>query len=145
MVVAAKPYRFSEKRRQGLILLAVLVALTVLAIGINAELSFVWRNVFNALNAHNYLAFRKSVLLVVGVFIIFIPGQAFYPWFSGRLRILWREWITQRLLKLESTDRACYRIGQGGAVDNSRVGKTQLIRKFSVVTTGLCNRLIPVN
>jgi vitamin B12/bleomycin/antimicrobial peptide transport system ATP-binding/permease protein len=114
----AKPYWFSEKRRQGVILLAVLVVLTAVAIGLNAELSFIWRNVFNALNARNYIAFRKNVLLVVGVFIIFIPAQAFYPWFSGRLRILWREWMTQRLVKLEFTDRAYYRIGQGGAVDN---------------------------
>ena len=96
----AKPYWVSEKRRQGLILLIVLVALTALFIGINAELSFVWRNVNNALNARDLLAFRNNILLVVAVFLIFIPAQAFYPWFSGRLLILWREWMTHRLIKL---------------------------------------------
>jgi vitamin B12/bleomycin/antimicrobial peptide transport system ATP-binding/permease protein len=114
----AKPYWFSEKRRQGLILLTVLVVLTALSIGINAELSFVWRNVFNALAARDYLTFRKNILLVVAVFFVFIPANAFYPWFSGRLRILWREWMTHRLVKLEFTDRAYYRIGQSGEVDN---------------------------
>jgi putative ATP-binding cassette transporter len=114
----AKPYWFSEKRRQGLILLTVLVVLTGVSIGINAELSFVWRNVNNALNARDYLTFRKNILLVVAVFLVFIPVQAFYPWFSGRLLILWREWMTHRLVKLEFTDRAYYKIGQSGAVDN---------------------------
>src|SRR5258708_36400431 len=73
----AKPYWFSEKRRQGLILLSVLVVLTAVSIGINAELSFVWRNVFNALAARDYLIFRKNILLVVAVFFVFIPVNAF--------------------------------------------------------------------
>src|SRR5271168_463661 len=89
--VLAKPYWFSEKRRHGLLLLTVLVVLTALSIGINAELSFVWRNVNNALNARDYLTFRKNILLVVAVFLFYIPISAFYPWFSGRLMILWRE------------------------------------------------------
>jgi vitamin B12/bleomycin/antimicrobial peptide transport system ATP-binding/permease protein len=113
-----KPYWFSEKRRQGLILLTVLIVLTAMSIGINAQLSFVWRNVNNALIARDYHAFRNNLLLVVAVFLVFIPIQAFYPWFSGRLVILWREWMTHRLVKLEFTNRAYYKIGQSGAVDN---------------------------
>ena len=114
----AKPYWFSERRRQGLILLAVLIVLTALFIGINAQLSFIWRNVNNALNARDYLAFRRNIIYVVVIFLVFIPVQAFYPWFSGRLRILWREWMTHHLMKRQFTDRAYYRIGQSGSVDN---------------------------
>jgi vitamin B12/bleomycin/antimicrobial peptide transport system ATP-binding/permease protein len=114
----AKPYWFSEKRRQGLLLLTILIVLTALSIGIDAQLSFIRRDLYNAMTARDYLAFRKNVLLVLAVFLFFIPIQAFYPWFSGRLRILWREWMTHRLVKLEFTNRAYYRIGQSGAVDN---------------------------
>jgi vitamin B12/bleomycin/antimicrobial peptide transport system ATP-binding/permease protein len=114
----AEPYWFSAQRWQGLILLATLIALTALSIGINAQLSFVWRNVNNALNTRDYLAFRRNIIYVVCVFIVFIPVQAFYPWFSGRLLILWREWMTHRFINLQFTDRAYCRIGQTGAVDN---------------------------
>jgi vitamin B12/bleomycin/antimicrobial peptide transport system ATP-binding/permease protein len=114
----AKLYWFSERWRQGLILLAVLIVLTALFIGINAQLSFIWRNVNNALNARDYLAFRRNIIYVVVVFLVFIPVQAFYPWFSGRLRILWREWMTHHLMKRQFTDRAYYLIGQSGSVDN---------------------------
>src|SRR5258708_1736240 len=114
----AKRYWFTEKRRPGLLPLTVLSVHPAVSIGINAELSFVWRNVFNALAARDYLIFRKNILLVVAVFFVFIPVNAFYPWFSGTLRILWREWMTHRLVKLEFTDRAYYRIGRSGEVDN---------------------------
>ena len=126
----AIPYWFSEKRRQGLILLTVLIVLTAMSIGINAQLSFVWRNVNNALIARDYHAFRNNLLLVVAVFLIFIPAQAFYPWFSGRLVILWREWMTHRLIQLEFTNRAYYRIGQSGAVDNPDQRISEDVRYF---------------
>ena len=114
----AKPYWFSSQRGQGVLLLIVLVVLTAVAIGINAQLSFIWRNVTNALNVRDYASFRRNIIYVVGVFIFFIPIQAFYPWFSGRLLILWREWMTENFIKMQFTNRAYYRIGQTGSVDN---------------------------
>ncbi|HZC47182.1 MAG TPA: ABC transporter ATP-binding protein/permease [Candidatus Acidoferrum sp.] len=127
----AKPYWFSEKRWQGLSLLAVLIVLTALFIGINAQLSFIWRNVNNALNARDYLSFRRNIIYVGGVFLVFIPLQAFYPWFSGRLRVLWREWMTHHFIKLQFTDRAYYRIGQSGSVDNPDQRISEDIASFS--------------
>ena len=128
-----KPYWFSTQRRQGLILLAILIVLTLLSIGINAQLSFFWRNVNNALNARDFSSFRRNLIYVVAVFVIFIPAQAYYPWFSGRLRILWREWMTERCIKLQFTDRAYYRIGQNGSVDNPDQRISEDISSF---TTG---------
>lgn len=113
-----EPYWFSERRRQGLILLGVLVALTAMSIGINVQLSYVWRDVNNALNQRDYAIFRNNVFYVVGIFLVFIPVQAFYPWFTGRLIIVWREWLTHHFISLQFTDRAYYRIGQTSSVDN---------------------------
>jgi len=114
----AKPYWFSEQRRQGLILLTILVVLTAASIGIGAVLSYTWRDVTNSLTARDYVAFRRHIGFIIAIFFVFIPVQAFYPWLSGRLLILWREWMTYRLIELELSNRAYYRIGQGGAIDN---------------------------
>ncbi|MGO9454633.1 MAG: ABC transporter ATP-binding protein/permease [Candidatus Binataceae bacterium] len=127
----AKPYWFSEQRRQALVLLAVLVGLTAVSIGIDAALSFVWRNVTNSLTARDYIAFRNNILLVVAIFLCFIPVQAYYPWFSGRLRLLWREWMTHRFVGLEFSDRAYYRIEQNGLVDNPDQRISEDIRYFT--------------
>src|SRR5271168_2008846 len=127
----AKPYWFSEKRRQGLLLLTVLVVLTAFSIGIDAVLSFIWRNVYNAMSARDYLTFRRNILMVVALFFVFIPVQAFYPWFSGRLLNLWREWMTHWLVRLEFTDRAYYRLGQSGAVDNPDQRISEDIKYFA--------------
>jgi len=113
-----EPYWVSDRRRQGLILLGVLVALTAMSIGINVQLSYVWRNVNNALNQRDYAIFRTNVLYVIAIFLVFIPVQAFYPWFTGRLIIVWREWLTHHFISLQFTNRAYYRIGQIGSVDN---------------------------
>jgi putative ATP-binding cassette transporter len=127
----ARPYWFSEQRRQGLRLLATLIGLTVLSIAINAQLSFVWRNVNNALNQRNFAEFRRNILYVVAVFIVFIPAQAFYPWFTGRLTIVWREWMTQRFIDMEFAGRAYYRIGQSGVVDNPDQRISEDINSFT--------------
>jgi vitamin B12/bleomycin/antimicrobial peptide transport system ATP-binding/permease protein len=127
----ARPYWFSERRRQGLLLLATLIVLTAASIGINAQLSFVWRNVNNALNQRDYLEFRRNILYLVAVFVVFIPAQAFYPWFSGRLTIVWREWMTQRFIDIEFTARAYYRIGQSGTIDNPDQRVSEDINSFT--------------
>jgi putative ATP-binding cassette transporter len=127
----AKPYWVSEQRRQALVLLGVLVVLTLFSIGIGAELSFLWRNVTNSLAARDYVAFRKNIVFIVGVFIVFIPVSAFYPWFSNRLLILWREWMTHRFIALEFANRAYYRIGQKGRIDNPDQRISEDIRDFT--------------
>jgi vitamin B12/bleomycin/antimicrobial peptide transport system ATP-binding/permease protein len=114
----AKPYWVSERQRQALVLLTTLVVLTAATIGIAAILSYAWRDVTNALSARDSVAFRRNILFIVAIFFINIPIDAFYPWFSDRLLILWREWMTHRFIELEFSNRAYYRLGQSGAVDN---------------------------
>ena len=126
-----KPYWVSEQRRRALGLLAIMVVLTLLSIGLSAALSYVSRNVTNSLAARDYAGFRRNLIFVFGVLIVTIPVNAFYPWFSSRLKILWREWMTHRFVAMEFANRAYYRIGQRGHVDNPDQRISEDIRDFT--------------
>jgi putative ATP-binding cassette transporter len=126
-----KPYWVSEQRRRGLTLLAIMVVLTLLSIGLSAELSYVSRNLTNSLAARDYAGFRRNLVFIFGVLIVSIPVSAFYPWFSSRLKILWREWMTHRFVAMEFANRAYYRIGERGHVDNPDQRISEDIRDFT--------------
>ncbi len=126
-----KPYWVSEQRRRALGLLAIMVVLTLLSIGLSAALSYVSRNVTNSLAARDYAGFRRNLIFVFGVLIVATPVSAFYPWVSSRLKILWREWMTHRFVAMEFANRAYYRIGERGHVDNPDQRISEDIRDFT--------------
>ncbi len=117
----ALPYFRSEHRWSARGLLAAIVALNLLMVGINVQLSYWNRAFYDALQAKDLESFWDLLLLwrnndkgfMLGFCVLagaFILIAIYRTYLSQWLRIRWRGWMTERLLKDWLSERAYWHI-----------------------------------
>ncbi|MCP9776126.1 ABC transporter ATP-binding protein/permease [Cyanobium sp. WAJ14-Wanaka] len=85
------------------------IALLILVInGINVGISFVVRNVDNTLVAYDRDGFWKTVAIYAFCLVLALPVRAVMSYLSKKLGLLWREWLSGRLLTRYLANRAYY-------------------------------------
>jgi putative ATP-binding cassette transporter len=101
-----------SKLRQGRwlpwTLLGVILLLILVINGINVGISFIARNVDNALVAFDQDGFWKIVGIYAFCLILALPIRALQSYLIPRLGLLWREWLSGRLLGRYLSNRAYY-------------------------------------
>ena len=113
-----RPYWTSERRDRALGLLAIVVVLSLGAIGMRAVFSYVSRDVMNSLQDRNTARFYHLMLLYVLWVMGFVPIAAFRPYLTGLLGIEWREWMSEWFVAFSLHDNRLYRIMRDRTVDN---------------------------
>jgi putative ATP-binding cassette transporter len=100
------------KLRQGRwlpwVLLGVILLLILVINGINVGISFIARNVDNALVAYDQDGFWKIVAIYAFCLMLALPIRALQSYLIPRLGLLWREWLSGRLLSRYLSNRAYY-------------------------------------
>jgi putative ATP-binding cassette transporter len=87
------------------------IALLILVInGINVGISFVARNVDNSLVAYDQDGFWKTVAIYAFCLMLALPIRALQAYLIPRLGLLWREWLSGRLLGRYLSNRAYYEL-----------------------------------
>jgi putative ATP-binding cassette transporter len=114
----AKPYWFSEEKRRGRRLLAILLVLGGATIALSAYFTFILRDTTQALVNKDPAKFYHEMELFFAWLVGMVPVAAFYPWLIGRLTIVWREWMTRQFVALGFSHRAFYRMSLDSKVDN---------------------------
>lgn len=159
----AIPYfRDSNERWSARLLLAAVVALSLILVGLTVLFNF-WRAEFyNALEAKDWDAFLQLILLWrttdKGLTIGFTPLAFLYiaiaiyeVYLNQWLQIRWRRWMTDVYLNNYLADRAYYRIGMtpngaGIGTDNPDQRIAEDIREFCdstlTLTLGLLSRIV---
>jgi putative ATP-binding cassette transporter len=103
---------FRSKLRQGRwlpwLLLGVIVLLILVINGINVGISFIARNVDNTLVAYDANGFWQTVAIYAFCLVLALPIRALQSYLIPRLGLLWREWLSGRLLVRYLTNRAYY-------------------------------------
>ncbi|MEB3353139.1 MAG: ABC transporter ATP-binding protein/permease [Cyanobacteriota bacterium] len=103
---------FRGKLRQGRwlpwLLLGVILLLILVINGINVGISFIARNVDNALVAYDKDGFWKIVAIYAFCLVLALPIRALQSYLIPRLGLLWREWLSGRLLTRYLSNRAYY-------------------------------------
>jgi len=115
-----EPYWFSDERRQGIILLVTVLVLNGLIIALAAEFTYLNRDANNALvakHAHELYVVLVRILLFL---LVFVPVSAYEPWLRGRLKNVWREWMTRSFVEMGFAHRAFYQMIMGGYCGQSR-------------------------
>ncbi len=87
----------------GMILLLILVIN-----GINVGISFVARNVENALVGYDQQGFWNVVTIYAFCLVLALPIRAIQSYLVPRLGLLWREWLSGRMLNRYLSNRAYY-------------------------------------
>ena len=110
-----KPYWVSRDGRAGLALLAGVIALNLALVGVNVWLTN-WNRVFyNALEAHDFPAFKRQLLAFCAIAAVFIVVSIFKQYYTMMLQMRWRTWLTTDFLSRWLDGQAYYRIEQAHA------------------------------
>ncbi|MDM7937965.1 MAG: ABC transporter ATP-binding protein/permease [Cyanobium sp. CZS 48M] len=101
-----------QRLRQGRwvpwLLLALIVQLILVLNGINVGISFVARNIDNALVAYKQEEFWKIVAIYAGCLVFALPIRGLRSYLVPKLGLLWRQWLTGRLIGRYMENRAYY-------------------------------------
>jgi putative ATP-binding cassette transporter len=105
-----KPWFVSEEKTRARLLLAVVVALTLVMVAINVVFSLWQARFYNALQEKDWDGFVRELTFftVLAAIAIIISGYNVYLKLILQLR--WRRWLTERLMAQWLADRAYYRI-----------------------------------
>ncbi|MEQ9552944.1 MAG: SbmA/BacA-like family transporter [Coleofasciculus sp. G3-WIS-01] len=76
-----------------------------------------WGTSLSALSAQDEARFWQTVIIFIGVLVIYAPLLAGYTYLRDRLSLQWRKWLTHRFVDNYFRDRAYY---------NLHIGKTEI-------------------
>jgi len=126
------------RRRRWLpwLLLGVIIFMLLAVNGINAGITFIARDLTNALIAQDSEASYRNLWIYAICFIVALPIRSSQFFFTAKLGILWREWLSKSLVTNYMTDRAYYRINpndeQATDIDNPDQRISDDTRDFTV-------------
>src|SRR5215470_13574337 len=115
-------------------LFALLIALVVVFNGLNVLNSYVGRDFMTAISNRDSARFIRQAIMYLGVFGASTLVGAFYSFSEQRLGLLWREWLTSRLLGAYIERRAYYRLSVAGVLTNPDERIAEDVKTFTATT-----------
>lgn len=127
----AKPFFVSEKKwvACGLFLLLLLFAAAVS--GVNVILSYVGRDFMTSLSLREKDEFMHQLYRYILVFGCATPLVVFYRYTEERFALLWRRWLSRRMIQRYCRNGAYYKLSSFEGVDNPDQRIAEDIRNFT--------------
>ena len=118
-------------------LLAILVTMLLLISALNVLSSYVGRDFMTAIERRDRQGFAREAALYLAVFACSTVAAVLYRFVEERLGLLWREWVTRRLVRSYLAHGAYYRLNGAGGVANPDQRITDDVRTFTTMTLSL--------
>jgi putative ATP-binding cassette transporter len=115
-------------------LLAQLLGLLLAISGLNVLNSYVCRDFMTAIEDRNTKMFVAKTILYVAVFGILTAVATIYRFAEERLGLLWREWLTRRMLHQYLGHRMYYHLNETGRIQTPDQRIAEDARAFAVTT-----------
>ncbi len=115
-------------------LFALLITLLFAFNGLNVVNSYVGRDFMTAISNRDSARFTREAIAYLGVFAASALVGAFYSFSEQRLGLLWREWLTRRLLGAYLDRRAYYRLSAAGVLTSPDERIAEDVRAFTATT-----------
>jgi len=129
-------------------LFALLIALLFAFNALNVLNSYVGRDFMTAISNRDSARFTRQAIAYLGVFAASALVGAFYSFSEQRLGLLWREWLTRRLLGSYLDRRVYYRLSAAGLLTSPDERIAEDVRAFTATTLSfvlmLCNATVTV-
>ncbi|PSO76354.1 MAG: ABC transporter ATP-binding protein [Cyanobacteria bacterium QS_4_48_99] len=127
----AKPYWFSEEKWGARALLLLIAVLLLGYTGLSVVLNIQRGVLISSLSNQQEERFWRTVLLLVGVILIYAPLFAGYNYWRDKLGLYWRRWLTNSFLDKYFSDRAFYQITANSEIDNPDQRIAEDIKSFT--------------
>ena len=115
-------HQLKAKRWTHWILLGIIVLMLLVINGINAGIGFIARDLTNALVQKEQEGFYRILAIYASCFIVALPIRSLQIFFTLKLSIIWREWLSKSLISQYLTNRAYFKLNpndeQATDVDN---------------------------
>lgn len=122
----------SERRGKARGMLTLLLVLSVAYTGVLVLISFAARDLMTAIESKDAHAYWNSMGRYAATFVLAILINVFSRWTQQSLALLWREWMTQHLIKRYFNNRAYYRLRGSESIDNPDQRISEDVRNFTV-------------
>ena len=128
----AKSYWLGDEKWQARVLLS-LVALFLLAYtGLSVVLNNKRGVLISALSTRDEPRFWQTIMIFLGVLVLYAPLLAGYRYLRDRLSLQWRRWLTRQFLDNYFRDRAYYNLNTSNTdIDNPDQRIAEDIRSFT--------------
>ncbi|NEQ43405.1 MAG: ABC transporter ATP-binding protein/permease [Leptolyngbya sp. SIOISBB] len=128
----AKAYWSGEEKWQARGLLLLIVILLLGYTGLSVVLNNQRGELISALTSKDEARFWQTVVIFIGVLVVYAPLLAGYTYLRDRLGLEWRRWLTDRFVSRYFSDRAFYRINQSNVdIDNPDQRMAEDVRSFT--------------
>jgi putative ATP-binding cassette transporter len=114
----AWPFFGSEARTKAFGVLAILITLLLAINGLNILTSYVMRDFMTSLEQRHTTRLYTFGALLAGAFGLATIAESFSFFTEQRLGLIWREWLTCRLLDRYLANRSYHRLTANKAIDN---------------------------
>jgi vitamin B12/bleomycin/antimicrobial peptide transport system ATP-binding/permease protein len=128
----AKLYWFGDEKKGALSLLVLLGILSLAYTFLGLMLNQQQGNLISSLSKNNPERFQQTVLIFLGILVVYVPLFASFSYCQNRLGIYWRRWLSYDFLKNYFTDRAFYKLGNfSEKIDNPDQRISEDIKSFT--------------
>lgn len=127
----------SEVGGRAKLLFGALLALLVAINGLNVVNSYVGRDFMTAIERQSMSGFVAQGLLYVGVFAASTVTAVIYRFTEERLGLLWRHWLTRRLVGRYLEGATYYRLRERAELANPDQRIADDVRTFTTMTLSL--------
>src|SRR5881296_3432046 len=123
-----------EVRWQARGFFALLIGLLLAFNALNVLNSYVGRDFMTAIANRDSARFTREAIVYLGVFAASAAVGGLYSFSEQRLGLLWREWLTGRLLGAYLDRRAYYRLSAAGVLTSPDERIAEDVRAFTATT-----------
>ena len=124
----------SEVRSKAITWLCLLLGLLLTVNALNVVNSYVGRDFMTAISNRSHPQFVTFGVLYAGVFVGSSIVAAFYRFSEERLRLLWRAWMTGRLIDRYLSNNAFFRLQTNEEIDNPDERITEDVKSYTQTT-----------
>jgi putative ATP-binding cassette transporter len=133
----------SEVRGKAIAMLLFLLTFALSVNGLNVVNSYVGRDFMTAIEHRDMAVFVRKAFLYIGVFAAMTAVAVLYRFTEERLGLLWRSWLTRRVVGRYLDNRTYLRLKESAEIDNADQRISEDVRAFT--TTTLSFTLIVLN
>ena len=128
------PFFLSTEKKKAWGYSILLVTLSFSLIGLQVLMSYANRYMMNAVTDKDLATFWKEILFYLFAIAIAIPVGVFYRYAEEKFSVLWRDWMTNKLLKKYFYKRSYYMLRGNEELDNPDQRITEDVRSFTGTT-----------
>jgi putative ATP-binding cassette transporter len=131
---AVREFARSEVRGRATVFAGALILLMFGINGLNVVNSYVGRDFMTAIEQRSFSAFVAKALLYAGVFALSTLVAVLVRFCEERLALLWREWLTRRLIGAYFAGGLYQRLTEPGGIENPDQRIVDDVRGFTATT-----------